>query len=76
MQPYCARRWNWDPASGGSNRFATVFLYLNDCPGEGHTVFPHGEPLPGANSSVPEGVLDLFEEGSWYVHPLQELEYL
>ena len=30
-------KWNFDPATGGSNRFATVFLYLNDVEEGGQT---------------------------------------
>lgn len=34
---------NFDPANGGSNRFATIFMYLTSVEQGGETVFPHGQ---------------------------------
>jgi len=42
------RSHNFDPASGGTNRFVTIFLYLNDVAEGGQTVFPSSSTLPDA----------------------------
>ena len=52
------------PYSGGSNRFATVFMYLNDPEEGGHTVFPRAPgTVPGA--TAPQHALDMFEANTW-----------
>ena len=40
------RDWNWDPSSGGINRFATVFVYLSDAELGGETMFPLAGKIP------------------------------
>lgn len=37
-----SENWNWDPQTGGINRFATVFLYMTDSEKGGATMFPLG----------------------------------
>nr|AIG55679.1 secreted protein [Thraustotheca clavata] len=59
--------WNWDPKYGGSNRFATVFLYLSNVTRGGQTVFPLANMPEGiSHAQVPdESELSIFEKGSW-----------
>lgn len=37
---------NYDPSTGGTNRYATIFLYLSHVEEGGQTMFPHAQVLP------------------------------
>ena len=48
--------YNFDPARGGSNRYATVFIYLRDIEHGGQTFFPAGI-IEGRNNSDENGMV-------------------
>jgi len=65
---------NWDPAVGGSNRFATIFLYLNDVEEGGHTVFPHLDAIEKAK--LTKSTRDNWDEANGKVPSKEELQGL
>lgn len=56
--------FDFHPYSGGSNRFATVFLYLNDVEEGGFTIFPQAKGVV-PRQDPPPGALDMFEPNTW-----------
>ncbi|CAK4691410.1 hypothetical protein AeNC1_007575 [Aphanomyces euteiches] len=59
--------WNFNPKTGGSNRFATVFMYLSNVTRGGQTVFPRAPMPQGVGHAPPpsEDELSIFAQGSW-----------
>merc|ERR1712129_532301 len=55
---------NWNPTKGGTNRFATLFVYLSDVDEGGQTVFPKAQSLTSPRE-VPAAASSLFSSGSW-----------
>ena len=58
------REFDFYPYSGGSNRFATVFMYLNDPEEGGCTVFPRA-PAAYPVKEMPSEAKEMFKEGTW-----------
>jgi len=81
------KKQNFNPeVLGGSNRFATVFLYLWSPPSGGYTVFPLARQEPwledsafistGKNASVAETAMkrakSFFKKGAWELNLMQQ----
>ncbi|ETV77107.1 hypothetical protein, variant [Aphanomyces astaci] len=59
--------WNFNPKTGGSNRFATVFMYLSNVTRGGQTVFVRANMPEGVGHAPPpsEAELAIFPQDSW-----------
>ncbi|CAK4076653.1 unnamed protein product [Aphanomyces euteiches] len=70
FSPQTSLDWNWNPKTGGSNRFATVFMYLSNVSVGGQTVFPNawmpeGHEHPPLSSETLTLANSLFGRDSW-----------
>ncbi|CAK4085623.1 unnamed protein product [Aphanomyces euteiches] len=59
--------FNYEPKAMGTNRFATVFLYLSNVTRGGQTVFPHADMPKGVDHMTPpsDEEMALFDKGTW-----------
>jgi len=65
FEPGSDKDFDFNPYSGGSNRFATVFMYINDVKEGGCTVFPQAtNHEPALTDLPPAHHLSLFSEHS------------
>jgi len=64
FEPSDDKDFNFSPYSGGSNRFATVFMYLNNVTEGGFTAFPRAPGIVPTRDPPSEG-MEMFRENSW-----------